>query len=68
MDTDIQTLLDQFAPTVSRNMHLNVVAASLGRAAENATQVQQQLQSIVVSNSALSSGLIYAIAAKSTSS
>ena len=68
MDIDIQKLLDDMAPRVSRNSHLNIVAASLGRSAENATQVQQQLQSIVIVNTALSSSLIYGIALKGTSS
>ena len=68
MEIDIQKLLDELTPKVSRNTHLNLVAESLGRSAENATQVQQQIQTIVVTNTALSSSLIYAIALGSSSS
>ncbi|ASA55322.1 MULTISPECIES: RebB family R body protein [Vibrio] len=68
MEIDVQKLLSELTPKVSRNTQLNLVAASLGRAAENATQVQQQIQTIVVTNTALSSSLIYAIALKSSSS
>ncbi|WP_367990644.1 RebB family R body protein [Vibrio sp. NTOU-M3] len=64
MDIDVAKLLNQFTPTASRNMVLNMVADSLGKSSQNATHVQQQIQTIVVTNTALSSGLIYSIAAK----
>ncbi|WP_047042728.1 RebB family R body protein [Vibrio mexicanus] len=64
MEVDIKTMMDQFCPTASRNMVMNIVAESLGKSAQNATQVQQQIQTIMVTNTALGSGLIYSIAAK----
>ncbi|NGN96238.1 hypothetical protein G5S52_00780 [Grimontia sp. S25] len=64
MSLDIQKIMNQFCPTASRNMVMNMVADSLGKSAQNATQVQQQIQTIMVTNTALGSGLIYAIAAK----
>lgn len=61
---NIETMLDKFSPVSSRNLYLNMVADSLGKASLNATQVQQQIQTIVVTNTALGAGLIYSIAAK----
>lgn len=64
MEINIEKMLSQFTPTTSRNMYLNMVADSLGKASQNATHAQQQIQTILVTNTALGSGLIYSIAAK----
>lgn len=65
MEMDIHKLINQFTPGASRNMLMNVVADSLGKSAQNAAQVQQQIQTIMVTSTALGAGLIYSIAAKS---
>ncbi|KZN13033.1 MULTISPECIES: RebB family R body protein [Marinomonas] len=64
MPIDIEKLLTEWSPVSSRNMYLNMVADSLAKASQNATHVQQQIQTITVTNTALGSGLIYAIAAQ----
>lgn len=64
MEIDIEKMLREFSPITSRNMHLMMVADSMGKAAENTTHAQQQIQTILVTNTALGSGLIYSIAAK----
>lgn len=64
MSLDVEKIMNQFCPTASRNMVMSMVADSLGKSAQNATQVQQQIQTIMVTNTALGSGLIYAIATK----
>lgn len=64
MQIDIEKMLSEWSPTSSRDMYLNMVADSLGKASENATHAQQQIQTITVTNTALGSGLIYSIAAK----
>lgn len=64
---EIKEMLNELAPKSSRNMLLNLVASSLGHAAENATTMQQQLQTIAVANTALSSSLIHSMAAKGES-
>ncbi|NVK72137.1 hypothetical protein C0J08_20230 [Marinomonas sp. CT5] len=64
MPIDIEKMLSEWAPVSSRDMYLNMVADSLGKASENATHAQQQIQTITVTNTALGSGLIYSIAAK----
>lgn len=63
---DSNKLIEQFSPPLSRAMMLHNAAIALGKSAENATQVQQQLQTILVTNTALGSGLIYAIAAQAS--
>lgn len=64
MSLDIEKLLAQWAPVSSRDMYLNMVADSLAKASQNAAHTQQQIQTITVTNTALGSGLIYAIAAQ----
>ena len=64
MQIDIEKMLSEWSPTSSRDMYLNMVADSLGKASQNATHAQQQIQTITVTNTALGSGLIYSIAAK----
>ncbi|SBS31138.1 hypothetical protein MSP8887_01446 [Marinomonas spartinae] len=64
MQIDIEKMLAEWSPISSRDMYLNMVADSLGKASENATHAQQQIQTITVTNTALGSGLIYSIAAK----
>lgn len=63
MNIDIAKIIDQFTPMASRNMMLNMVADSLGKSSQNATHVQQQIQTIMVTSTALGAGLIYSIAA-----
>ncbi|ADZ91909.1 RebB family R body protein [Marinomonas mediterranea] len=64
MKVDIEKMLAEWAPVSSRDMYLNMVSDSLGKASENTTHAQQQIQTITVTNTALGSGLIYSIAAK----
>ncbi|MFM2480549.1 RebB family R body protein [Celerinatantimonas sp. YJH-8] len=66
MNIDRKQLIERFSPSLSRSMLIHQESLSLGRSAENATQVQQQLQTILITNTALGSGVIYAIAAKAS--
>ncbi|MFW7522967.1 RebB family R body protein [Vibrio ostreicida] len=66
MDSQLKAMMNQLCPTLARNMVMNMVADSLGKSAQNAAQAQQQIQTIMITNTALSSGLIYSIATKST--
>lgn len=64
MQVDIEKMLAEWSPSSSRDMYLNMVADSLGKASQNATHAQQQIQTITVTNTALGCGLIYSIAAE----
>ncbi|MBD1557272.1 hypothetical protein HC752_09990 [Vibrio sp. S9_S30] len=55
MEVDIEKMLRAFSPVTSRNMHLAMVADSMGKTAENTTHAQQHIQTILVTNTALGS-------------
>lgn len=63
MDAISHQLVNKFALPVSRNMLVQATAQALGNASHNATFAQQQQNTIINTNTAMSASIIHAIGA-----
>lgn len=59
----INELVAKYSPGISRSMMVQAVAQALGNASHNATFAQQQQNTIINTNTALSAAMLHSVGA-----